>query len=638
MKINRLSQSFSARLSLRILLITAALFLVAFSVSTYFSRKLVKEEAEKNAVSVLSNSILRIDKVLESVEVAVNNTGWLVSSLLQYPDSMYGISRKLLENNPIIVGSAVAFEPSYFPERGRFYSPYNFRQGDSIKSIQLGTDDYDYHYMDWYQIPKSLGHSCWSEPYFDDGGGEMIMSTFSKPLYDSQGKMFAVLTADISLEWLTRIVDGVKPYEHSYNFMVNKKGTYIVHHDPKRILAETIFSIAETMPDTTVRYIGEQMVAGERGMAIFQNDDTLSYAFYAPIESTGWSVGVVCSRDDIFAAVDEIGQIVALVVAIGLILLLWFCIRTIRTITRPLTDFAASAVSIAGGNFHTKLPDIKSRDEMWKLHQSFDFMQHSLTKYIDELQLTTSNKERIESELRIANEIQMGMIPKIFPPFPERKDVDLYAVLVPAKEVGGDLYDFFIDQGKLYVAIGDVSGKGVPASLLMAVTRSLFRSVAVQLGEPRLIIESINNSIGESNESNMFVTLLVMVLDLSTGQLRYCNGGHNPPLIISPDGKMAFLEMFPNLTVGIFPGFSYKEQETVLERGSTLLAYTDGITEAENTAKELFSEQRLMQCMDGRGQYGPKENTMFVLEQVQTHAGEAEQSDDLTILTISYHS
>ncbi|MEG1544062.1 MAG: SpoIIE family protein phosphatase, partial [Tannerellaceae bacterium] len=330
-------------------------------------------------------------------------------------------------------------------------------------------------------------------------------------------------------------------------------------------------------------------------------------------------------------------QIILYVVLAGLLLLLLFCTQIIQRLSNPLKEFARSAHSIAGGNFHTALPVIKTHNEMWELCQSFDFMQTSLNGYIEELKEATSKKERIESELRIARDIQMGMIPKIFPPFPDRYEIDLFAVLQPAKEVGGDLYDFFIDGDKLFFAIGDVAGKGVPASLFMAVTRSLFRTVAAHLKTPLRIVESMNNSIVETSESNMFVTLFVGVLSLDSGRLSYCNAGHNPPLLITPEQEVAYMQVNPNIPVGLFYNFAYTEQEVCFAPDTTIVLYTDGLTEAENSAFELFSEARLLALLCADSKKSPKEITCHIVEEVHRYAGEAEQSDDLTLLTINYN-
>lgn len=637
MKIS-LTRSFSTRISLYILLITGAVFSVAFVIFYHSARRQVQVEAERNATASLENTILRIDDVLHSVEVAVTNNAWQIQRYIDRPDSMYSVACRLLESNPVIAGSAVAFEPGYYPEKGRFFSPYAYRQGDSIRTKQLGTDNYEYHYMDWYQIPKLLDQPYWSEPYFDSGGGELIMTTYSLPLYDSEGRLFAIFTADLSLEWLTQKVNALRLYPNSYNLMVGRSGTYLAHPYPERILDETIFTATLDMADTTVADIGRRMIAGEQGFATLQNDSlSTSYIFYAPIKRAGWSVAVACTYDDIFAGVDHIRILVTTIAVTGLFLLLVFCLCAIRRLVHPLTALANATRSIARGNMETPLPRMRGRhDEMGMLCDSFAHMQSSLATYMKDLAATTAKKERIESELRIASEIQMGMIPKIFPPFPERNDIDLFATLVPAKEVGGDLYDFFVEEDRLYFTVGDVSGKGVPASLLMAVTRSLFRTMASHLKEAAAIVSSLNNALSERNESGMFVTLFLGVLDLKSGVLRYCNAGHNPPILSSPGSQSGFLPVKPNIPLGVFDGFPFEEQESRLEAGTSLFLYTDGVTEAENPESQLFSDERLLHILDELGGSPPTEVITRVMEQIHRHADGAEQNDDITMLCLHY--
>ncbi len=640
MKKVHITHSFSTRISLYILLATGTIFLIAFIIFYHAARNLVQKEAEESGESSLSNTILQIDDVLHSVEVAVQNTAWLIPEHLDDPESMYTITRRLLEHNPIISGSAIAFEPDYFPREGNFFAPYAYRQGEQITYKQLGTENYDYHYMDWYQIPKLLNCAYWSEPYFDTGGGDMMMTTYSYPLYDASGKLYAIFTADLSLEWLTQKVNSLHVYPHSYNLMIGRSGTYLVHPYPERILNETIFTATLDMEDQTVAEVGRKMIAGEQGFETIFNDDSLStsYVFYAPVQRTGWSMAVVCTYKDVFADVDQIQILVLSVALAGLFLLLFFCIYIIRQLTHPLVQLADATREIAKGDFTIPLPPIRQKnDELGKLYDAFAHMQESLVDYIQELKVTTTNKERIESELRIAREIQMGMIPKIFPPFPDRKDIDLYATLKPAKEVGGDLYDFFVEDDVLYFTIGDVSGKGVPASLLMAVTRSLFRNMAPHVREASTIASSLNNSIAASNESSMFVTLFVGILDLKTGRLRYCNGGHNAPVFLS-SGKAEWLPVLPNLPLGLLEDFCYQEQEIVLPGNSTLFLYTDGVTESENTQMELFSEERLLQVLAAQTHDDPTSLVQVVMREIERHAVGAEQSDDITMLCLRYTS
>lgn len=342
----------------------------------------------------------------------------------------------------------------------------------------------------------------------------------------------------------------------------------------------------------------------------------------------------ICPSEDIFGGLRQTALITGIIGLLGLLLLYLLSTRTINRMTRPLNELSASAKDIARGNFFSPLPEITSGDEMQELGESFRYMQSSLAHYMDELRRTTIAKERIESELAIAHSIQMGMIPKTFPPFPDRKDVDIYAMMRPAREVGGDLYDYFIKEERLYFIIGDVSGKGVPASLFMAVIRCLFRSVAYQKDTPAEIVSHINRSALDTNDQDMFVTLFVGILDLSTGDLQFCDAGHNPFVLIT-DSESSFMKMSPNLPVAVVGDYPYVTERINLGE-TTLLFYTDGLTEAENERQEFYGDERLLRTASRLRGKTPTEVTREVTASVESFVGGAEQSDDLTILTIRY--
>lgn len=296
-------------------------------------------------------------------------------------------------------------------------------------------------------------------------------------------------------------------------------------------------------PTTPLKRANRQGNAGATDRdGVNQSRRKTGVCFYTSIPHIGWSVGNVCPPDIILKELDTISKQIIFVSLAGMLILFFIIYIIIRRLVDPLAQFSQSARIIATGRFNVKLPQVNSHDEIKTLHDSLAYMQQSLFDYVVKLRETTASKERIESELSIAKEIQMGMVPKTFPPFPGRHDVDLYAILQSAKEVGGDLYDFFIDSDRLYFIIGDVSGKGVPASLFMAIARSLFRTISHNIDSPSEIITRMNNSISENNESNMFITLIVGILDLQTGKLKLCNAGHNPPALIFPDGSVSFME------------------------------------------------------------------------------------------------
>ena len=630
-------KSISGRLMVRVLIVSAIIFTLTFAVFLRMAANRMRAEETQRAHSELSNTIHQIDAVLHAVEIAVQNTAWIVPHRLASPEFMYDVTERLLQNNDFIYGCAVAFEPDYFPSEGHYFSPYSYRdENGAIKSIQLGNDAYDYHYMDWYQIPKLLNKPYWSEPYYDEGGGEMMMTTYSKPLYDSEGKLYAIITADMSLEWLTELVGNIKAFETSYNLMVSRNASFIVHPDHNLILNETIFSSTYGDEDDSLKKLQDDMVNCRAGEVLRTKGGEKFFVFYSPVETTQWVVAIVCPRSELYMDAKVMRNLLIVLGVIALLLMIVMNYNGIRKVVAPVEDFSDVAKKIAKGDFTAELPQIKSQDELKELRNSFEYLQHSLVNYIEELKSTTANKERIESELRIAHKIQMGMLPKLFPAFPERDDLALSAKLVPAKEVGGDLYDFFIEDDNLYFIIGDVSGKGVPASLVMAVTCRLFRSVASHLENPEEIMSSLNNSLSDGNESGMFCTAILGILDLKTGLLKYCNAGHNSPLIVDTNGRVYPMRVEPNLPLGLFDGYPYEGQEMMLDKGMMLYMYTDGINEAENQDKELFGDNRLLALLKQNVSKTPTEIIDESFAAVKCHADGAAQSDDITVLCFKY--
>lgn len=630
----RFRDSISGRLTTRVLIVSALIFAMTLTAFLRMSANRVREEATKHAHSELENTICQIDEVLKSVEIAVENMAWLVPYRLNAPDQMYDITELVLRNNDFICGSSIAFEPEYYSAKGNYFAPYSYRTTEGgIASKQLGNESYDYHYMDWYQIPKLLNKPYWSEPYYDDGGGEMMMTTYSKPLYDSYGNLYAIFTADLSLEWLTELVGNIHAFESSYNLMVSRNASFIVHPDRNLIINETIFSSTYGDDDESLKKMQDDMVNCRAGEVLRDMRGGKYFVFYSPVETTCWSVAVVCSRSELYSSVSKMRTMLIIIGILALLFMISLSYNGIRKVISPIEKFSSVARKIASGDFGATLPEIRSNDELKELHNSFRYLQKSLVRYIDELKASTAENERIESELRIAHSIQMGMIPKIFPPFPERDDLSLAAKLIPAKEVGGDLYDFFIENEKLYFIIGDVSGKGVPASLVMAVTCRLFRSIASHFSKPEQIISSLNDSLSDGNESNMFCTAFLGILDLNTGRLDYCNAGHNAPLLIS-NGTVSEIKVVSNLPLGLFEGFDFEGQSTSVEKGSMIYMFTDGVNEAENKDKELYGDNRLIATLGRMTSDDPSEIVGETFDDLKRHADGAMQSDDITIMCI----
>lgn len=630
----------SVRVSLWVVTFAAIIFNVALGFFFVQAREAVRQEAINRATQILNNTSLRVDSILNRVEVASAMTKWLVLRHPEEPDSMFVYSRSMLLNNPDFYNCSIAFEPYYFKEKGRYFSAYTIHVGDSLRTIQGGSESYQYFFMDWYLMPMLLNKPCWTEPYMDydvtTNTSEMLTS-YSQTITDRQGTVIGVINTSLSLNWLSQNISSIKPYPNSYSVMIGRGGTYFVHPDSTKISRQTIFTQAMEEPDTALVALGHAMQRGEEGMKRMRISGEDSYVFYKPLGQTGCSMAIVCPESDIFGGFDRLRNSVRTIVLVGLLLMLFFFIRIITRELRPLHRLAKGAETIASGNFDTKLPELKREDEIGQLSTSFGNMQQSLVKYIEELKDTTAEKASIERDLRIASSIQMGMLPEDFPTKAERDDVQLYASLTPAKEVGGDLFDFYFRGNKLFFCIGDVSGKGVPASLFMAVTRSVFRTVSAHESKPDRIMSTINTTIADMNKTHMFVTLFVGVLDLSTGMLHYCNAGHDAPLLVG--AGVGVLPCDPNIPVGFMPSWEYSLQEALIYEDTTIFLFTDGLTEAMNADHELFRMERVIDVATKALSMKEQEPHHFIehmTNAVHEFVGDAEQSDDLTMMAIQY--
>ena len=574
--------SMKARL---LLLIVATLTLEATAIIQFaFALREIKQEASLRAESELKSAEHKIMDVVNQAEAAVRNSIWVAQWCLENPDSLARIPQRVVSENPVVVGSTMALVPGY-SVKDSLFAPYAARDLETgeIRMLSLATEEYDYPSQEWFTKPLELNDSYWSEPYFDENGGEMLMTTFSMPVKGSNGEVAAILTADISLDWLTELVGNIKVYPNAFNLVVSRSGQIMVCPVETLVMRTTVDQFAMESEDyEALNQVNRAMLSGRSGEIPVRYKGQTSHVYFSPVERTGWSLSIVLPEKELYSGVRQIGMIVKLLQLLGLAML----IVILRVATKNQAKY------------------------------------HSMNE----------QKERMENELHIAREIQMAMIPKTFPPFPERKDLDLAASIIPAKEVGGDLYDFFIRDEKLFFCIGDVSGKGIPASLVMAVTRSLFRAMSAHEDSPAKIVASMNNSMSEANESCIFVTFFCGVLDLKAGQLHYCNAGHNPPMILTDAIRMLPVE--PNVPLGILKEMVFIEQEMPFHYDDALFLYTDGLSEAENASQEQFGEARIEKALHGKKH--SEEHLENIQQRVSLFVGEAPQSDDLTMLFVHY--
>ncbi|MHC1743788.1 MAG: SpoIIE family protein phosphatase [Syntrophobacteraceae bacterium] len=638
------SRGLAFKLICFILLGTGAVFVSAFLYYYEASRVSVMKAVEENARNLAWSTVNRIDSILGGVEKVPLNFSGLLSTRRYGPEEIPHLVERMVAGNPEIYGSAIAFEPATLDPNAIYFAPYCYRKpnGRLVHSL-LGDASYHYFTMDWYQLPKELRKPVWTEPYYDEGGGDIIMASFSAPFFrdrDGVKRFQGVVTADVSLSWLNSLVSEIRLYQSGHAFLISQNGVFITHSDSRFIMRQTVFSIAEERGSDRLRRIGQDMVRGGEGMVSLEGDalaPARSWLYYAPLTRIGWSLGIVIPDDELFADVKRLGREVIFIGAAGLLLIALIVMLIAHRITRPLKSLAETTVEIARGNLDTELPPITSGDEIGRLTVSFEGMRVALKEYVKNLTETTAAKERIESELKIARTIQMSFLPKSFPTVQGNQAFDLYAALEPARHIGGDLYDFFmLDEHHLFIAVGDVSDKGIPAALFMAVTKTLLKGIAEPDMPPSEILSRTNAELCIDNDSMMFVTLFCGVLDLRTGLLKYSNAGHEHPVFIRKGRDPEWFELPPGFVLGVMEDSVYETREATLEAGDTIVVYTDGVTEAFGEDGAMYSEARLMAQVTANASLPPKRLTEQIFDSVNRHSAGVTQSDDITVLIMSY--
>ena len=601
----------------------------------------------------MQSSDLCISDAMSDVSVAVDNNVYDIEHNLSQPDQLQSIMERIVTQNPRIRSCSISFIENYYPKKGRQFCPYVWRSDSmEVKTRQLGDILENYLNAEWFTETVTKDSAYWSKPFIDGRhGAKTPLVAYLYPIHDQQGKVVAVLDADLSLDFMAQLLDKQdsifakdswvlgENFGSFQSYVLRSDGTYLTHPEQRRILKGNFFVHVKDYdtPGVAENAIKE-MKEGKRSSTetlkplMVNRKDT--YLFYAPVTGTDWilTVNVPKGALDYFSIL--LGIFMLLLVFVVILVTYLICHFTIRRATKPLKMLADTADKVAQGQFDTALPTIKHHDEIHQLRDSFENMQHSLSDYIEELKDTTASKASMENELKIAHGIQMSMLPKTYPAFPDRNDIDIYGQVTPAKAVGGDLYDFFIRDEKLFFCIGDVSGKGVPASLVMAVTRSLFRNIAAHTAEPDKVVEGLNDALSDNNETSMFVTLFVGVLDLETGRLCYSNAGHNIPLLLTDD-DVVVLSCDPNIPAGVSSGWKFTSQQIDLKKGTMLFLYTDGLNEAEDINHNQFGMERMKQTA-AIADKQPQSIIAAMKENVEQFVGEAEQSDDMTMFAIQY--
>jgi sigma-B regulation protein RsbU (phosphoserine phosphatase) len=627
------------RYSLFFVTASIIIFIIAFYYTFDFALKLMVDGAKREARTMTELTVSRIENIIRPIEqVPLTLVHSLDHAEPRYAE-IHRLTGDVVLDDPVVFGSCMAFEPYVYKKGLYWFAPYSYETRAGLKMKILGSRDYDYFQQDWFRLPKLLNRPVWTEPYYDKGGGDTLMCTYAVPFYRTiKGKpeFRGVLTLDISLASLDRIVKSVKVYSSGYGFLVSHKGTVITHPETG-FQNKNIRDITRRNAGVKTRMAVEAMLRGESGFVRVEGlkmNPEPSFIYYAPVASTDWSFAIIFEEKDLMAGLIDFIKRLLLIVGLSVLAILVVTILITRKFTRPITRLVEVTHRIGRGDFYAALPINRSKDEISQLTNAFALMQEELVTYIHNLRDATIAKEKIESELNVAHSIQMDILPR---GFLQNDAWDLHALLDSAKAVGGDLYDFFFqDENHLVIAIGDVAGKGVPAALFMMVTRTLLRAKAIS-GQPiHEVMKGLNTELNKDNPHQMFVTFVAGILDLRTGVMEYCNAGHNVPLHADKNNRIEALRSRNGLPLGIFEAAEYSSQQFIFQPGDTLVLYTDGVTEAVDAAGAFYTEARLTDVISKADGSTASALTAGIEADVREFATGTEQSDDITLLVLKY--
>ena len=397
----------SVRLGLTIVLLVAAIFIISAGFLFTLSKNYVLAEAEGRATQLLDNTALRIADIMGEAESATDNMAWYVASRTD-PETLIRDTREILQNNPHFHSCSISMEPYYFKTYGKYFSIYSVHDGDSISTAQYGSDEFQYFNLDWYQNPKRLKRGCWIDPYLNTNPKadyqQEIITSYTRPIYDANGKFIGVVAIDLLQKWLSQTVTAVTPYPNSSVIVCGREGHYFVHPDTTKLIRQTIFSDPDPEARQDVIPLGEDMIAGKSGVRELVVDGNDAYVFFRPIGNADWSMAIVCPASDVFAGYKRLLYTVLIIIAIGLFVILIFCYQAIRGAVSPLKLLAWQARDISEGHYDNFLPHTSRSDTIGQLQNAFVGMQQSLSAYVGDIRRLNEEMEQRNQELVLANE------------------------------------------------------------------------------------------------------------------------------------------------------------------------------------------------------------------------------------------
>lgn len=633
-----MSNSITSRLIVLLTLTSALIIGTGMLVDYRLSRDEILQRLQGESRDTIKAAIIDMENWLDGVEGA---TRFLARILEQREYSHPGLEQMLkdiVENNDDIFGAAIALNPD-LTDTDQGFAPYFFHKDGILSYANLAAADYTYSQQAWFRDPVEAGRPVWIEPYYDEGGGDVLMTTYAVPVFrtdgDGQRFLYAVVTADVALAELHGYLQRLHLGRVGFGILLSRNGIILSSRDPDNIMRHYSEVQSSALDVATWREMFASALAGNAVTRQLECPDISGQCVIrlGTLQSTGWPVGVMYSEQEIIAPLREY-QFKTAVIGLASLLLMALAVYFVTSrLTRPLAFLARASDEIARGVLDTPLPAARGDDEVARLIRSFDSMKKDLKTYIQDLETATANRSRLQGELAAARQIQMSMLPGNGEAREEQPSYTLWARVRPARSVGGDLYAYHDSKGSLYIAVGDVSDKGVPAALFMARAISLVQQLMMAGEHPAQAMTRLNNALETGNDNCMFVTLFLGVLDLRSGHLEFASAGHTPPSLLR-NGSVQVIAQDDGAALGLARDLHYPGNTAQLEPGDRLAIYTDGIDEAFNAQAEMFGVERFNDGLAQTGTSSPAAAGQAIFRAIDDYAGDVPQSDDITLMIL----
>ncbi len=541
-------------------------------------------------------------------------------------DLEFGIS-KTFDNYKDSLGGGIWFEPYVINPNKRLFAVYAYRNKNNKVVIdnEFESEEYNYLNQKWYkEITKEIKEEhqvVWSKPYYEHEGSNTLMMTAGAGIYDEDNKLIGISTVDWEINSILNMIRELRPTPNSFSLFGDKKNDIVIATTDPYLNSNEIMGVdlhkipwyTENLKDT-----------------LYIKYHNTIYIPYVKNLSNGMIYIVFVPKNELFRFIIIQSSWLITIFILIIIVISYLLYKVLRDgINNPIDKLINIANKISEGELNEYF-EIKEPREFSHLASVFNKM----TKDIKQI---TKEREKIESELSIAKEIQSSSLPNTFPPYPNRHDFEIFASMDAAKEVGGDFYDFyFLDDDKFMFLIADVSGKGIPAALFMMTAKTIISNIAQMNLPPKQMIKEINNTILNNNKQGFFITAFIGITDTKTGKTHFINCGHNPPLLKRRNEKFEYLQTDPNLVLGIVENVDFTVYETFLNKGDIIFLYTDGVTEAINKEDKLYGEKRLLDKINNNHYNNTQEIIKNIKNDVANFSKGTFQNDDITMLTYKY--